>query len=181
LFQQTFKNLTPLQRRELIIAIVRLGAIGLLSWGCVSNILSAGVLSLAWTRTSLLMTAAAAAAGGAQVPIFPWMVVDSTIWRTFLASYTTLKFILDPFLLIAKGCGTLLLFQFYIHCITTIERKWMPTRLRLQYPLLFRLGALATAFILSNVIMPTVTAGVGLGVGGVGVRLLRRWFPIIVS
>jgi hypothetical protein len=176
LFQQTFKNLSPQQRRELIIAIIRLGAIALLSWGLISNILSAGVMSMAWARTVLKCEAA----GGPLLPLLPFNV-EEPVWRTFLASYATLRLMLNPILLVIKGGGTLFAFQPYVRCITTIEREWIPPRVRQRYPLIFRAFALVTAFTLNNVLIPSALAALGLGLGGTSHRLFRYWFPFPVT
>lgn len=176
LFQQTFKNLSPQQRRELILAIIRLGAIALLSWGLITNVLSAGLLSMAWTRT-VLISQAAASSTGAHLPLLPLNVAEP-VWRTFLASHATLRLLLDPILLVIKGLGTLFIFQPYARFITTIERGWMPPGLRQRYPLLFRAFALVTAFTLNNVLIPTALASIGLGLGSSSARFFCYWFPL---
>eukprot|EP00957_Ditylum_brightwellii_P042414 3211590-Ditylum_brightwellii.AAC.1 len=90
---QTYQGLTPKQRKEILVWVIRLMAIGLLTFGAVSNVCSSVVLSMAWVRTSLQVTAA-----GTMVPILPFCV-DVVTWRTFLSTYTAFKLFIDPLLL----------------------------------------------------------------------------------
>lgn len=173
LFRQTFGTLTPQQRRELIIAGVRLAAIALLSWGFATNIASAGVVSMAWMRTVWILD------GATNLPMLPlFWSVDETSWRTFLASYATIRLVLDPVLLILRGCCTLFVFRPYARFIATIESKWTSTDRRERYPLLARAFALVTAFTLNNVLIPTLLVTIGLGLGTSVTRTVRHWFPL---
>jgi hypothetical protein len=168
IFQRTFGGMSPLQRRELLVAFVRLGAIALLAWGVVANLCTAGVLSLAWMQT----IGSAVAANGPTIPILPlWIRVDPVLWNSFLMQYTSLRLVLDPFLLVVKAAGTLFMFLPYIRCIRQIERR-LPARWRSRAPLLCRGMALSLAFTVNNLLISGIIGSIFLGAGGLAARIL---------
>jgi hypothetical protein len=167
IFQQTFGGLSPVQRRELIVAFVRLGAIGLLAWGVVANLCTAGVLSLAWMQT----VGSTATATLPTMPILPlWTRVDPVVWKSSLMQYTSLRLVLDPFLLVVKAAGTLFMFLPYVRCIGEIERR-IPKPWRSRAPLICRGMALATAFTVNNLVLSGIIGSIFLGAGGLAARI----------
>ena len=184
LFQRTLGGMSPAQRREVIVAFVRLAAIGVLAWGVVANICTAGVLSLAWMKTMAEANAAALAAATVAatktgvialaapvLPILPFFSkVDPTIWRSFLIHYASFQLFLNPILLVVKAGGALLLFLPYIRCIEGIEKR-LPIQWRRKGPLVSRGVALSLAFIINNLIISGAIGAALMGVGGIFAKL----------
>lgn len=184
LFQRTLGGMSPAQRREVIVAFVRLAAIGVLAWGVVANICTAGVLSLAWIKTmaethTAAMAAATVAAtkkgtvvlAAPDLPIVPFFSsVDPIIWRSFLAHYTSFQLFSNPILLVVKAGGALLLFLPYIRCIEGIEKR-LPIQWRRKGPLVSRGVALSLAFIINNLIISGAVGATLMGLGGVFAKL----------
>jgi len=179
IFQRTFEGMSPEQRREVIIAFVRLAAIGVLAWGVMANLCAIGVLSIAWMKTilqfggQLAPTTSAVGAIPISLPLLPvGPKVNSVVWNAVLTKYTSLRLFMDPFLLVVKAVGTIYLFLPYIQFIDKTEKR-IPLEWRKRAPLITRAAALALAFAVNNLVLSGILGGIAcVGLGGFVGKLL---------
>ena len=163
--QGILQSLSPRQRRELIVAMVRLGAVVLVTWGCVQNLCNALILAGAWfpTRLQLAQQATASLSSSLWPPRG-----DSVAWRTLMASYSYYKIWIDPFLLLVKAAGSLVLVVPHLQFMNRLENSrwtWFPPQ-RERYPLVHRILILLQTFAWTNLVLPGLLAWFSLGLVG---------------
>ena len=98
-----------MQRRELIIALVQLGATIVLTWGAACNLLSGTTLAMAWTVVR---------ARSGQSPL-----ASSSTWNAFLTTHSTIRLIFEPLLLPLQAGLALLLFWPYRRALDALYRR----------------------------------------------------------
>ena len=181
LLGRAMKDTDPVQRRNLFLGLVQIGATALLTWGFIANAMTSLALTMAWSSTLTqyaATTAAAAAAAGRTIatttplPLVPWgSTVTETLWRTWLTKYAVLRLVLDPLFLVIQGGGTLLLFQKYNALVVMLSKNVIAKATRQRFPILHKLLCLFLAFLIQNVLVSGLMAVGGLVLGGLVVRL----------
>lgn len=154
------KNMTYEERKEAFTVMVYLGAIIILAYNFISNLMSGMVFAAAWMK----MTVATG-----QSPLAPGM------WATFLQTRATLDLLFGGPFVPARAIVTIPWFFFYRRVVVGIAYT---SPLREKFPVLNRYFSLIFTWILANL---TVVGGVTFGL----VRLGSLWsgvpvFPVAV-
>ena len=171
LAREILSKLSPSQRRATYVAIVRLLAIALLTWGFFANLCTSVAVTCAWTHSCISPVTT-----GCWSPFHVSLVHR----QAFLNSYALVRLALDPLFLLVQGAGTLFGIRRYQRFITKIESQWIPKSLRDKYPLLYRVAALGIGFFCNMGISLAISA-IGMSLGTAAGQLKLAWFPRVAT
>ena len=150
LLETIFHRLDKNQRINLVLTMCQLAAEAVVLWGLVTNLCTLVTAAVSWILTLHAVQPTLPSLG---IPMLHH--VDKELWRTFVAKYIGLDFILSPFFLIAKAMILLVgfrKFHSFVHALSTTSWVTQGHLQKFHSPVLNKAVAVILAFFLANII-----------------------------